>query len=134
MLLLYSWMTDSDHWLPISKLDKIKMALANLQELYPEVNIAKEYNGGIGEGTGKYLGEAFPIEWAVQWPLGDATFYPSQFSYLFPVMQQPQGKIYFAGEHLSVYHTWILGAIDSAKRCVGQIFGVCVDHLKKENR
>ena len=120
VLLLYSWMTDSNHWLPVSKEEKIRMALENLQTLYPEVNIAEEYAGGK-PGDERYMKEAKPIEWAVQWPLGDATFYAGQFSSLYPIMVRPQKNIYFAGEHLSVYHTWIVGAMDSAKVAVGQM-------------
>ena len=113
VLLCYSWMTDSNHWLPKSKSDKIRMALDNLKQIYPEVDIYKEYAGSAsGE---EFLKEGVPIEWAVRWPLGDATFYAGQFSNLYPIMKLPQGNIYFAGEHLSVYHTWIVGAIDSAK-------------------
>ena len=131
VLLLYSWMTDSNHWLPKTKLEKVNMALSNLQELYPEVDISDLYAGGK-EGDESYLKEAFPVEWAVQWPLGDATFYPNQFRYLFPVMQQPQGQIYFAGEHLSMYHTWIVGALDSAKCAVSQLLAKEVAFLKQE--
>ena len=120
VLLLYSWMTDSNHWLPKSDEDKVRIALENLQTIYPEVNIADEYAGGK-PGDPSYLTEAVPIEWAVKWPLGDATFYAGQFSSLFPLMIQPQKNIYFAGEHLSVYHTWIVGAMDSAKLAVQQM-------------
>ena len=81
-------MTDSNHWLPKSKLEKIKLALLNLQELYPEIDIPSMYAGGK-EGDERYLKEAFPVEWVLQWPLGDATFYAGQFSYLFQIMNQP---------------------------------------------
>jgi monoamine oxidase len=128
VLLLYSWMTDSNHWLPKSNLEKVNLALSNLQELYPEVDIYDQYAGG-SPGNENYLKEAFPVEWAVQWALGDATFYPSQFSYLYPIMKQPQGQIYFTGEHLSVYHTWIVGALDSANHTVCQLLGHNVGHL-----
>ena len=131
VLLLYSWMTDSDHWLPKSKEQKIKYALRNLKELYPEVDIDKEYAGSISEEA--FLKEAFPVEWAVKWPLGDATFYAGQFSSLYPIMTQPQDNIYFAGEHLSVYHTWIVGALDSARTAVQQLLCKLIDsNLKVE--
>lgn len=129
VLLFYSWMTDSNHWLPKSKLEKVNMALSNLQDLYPEVDISDLYAGGK-EGDENYLKEAFPVEWAVQWPLGNATFYPTQFRYLYPVMKQPQKQIFFAGEHLSLHHTWIFGALDSARYAVGQLLGKKVEFLK----
>lgn len=129
VLLLYSWMTDSNHWLPKSDQEKIKMALLNLQTLYPEVDVAGEYAGGTDETSPSYLNEAFPVEWAVKWPLGDATFYAGQFSYLYPVMKEPQGEIYFSGEHLSVYRSWIAGALDSATETVSQLLGETVSSL-----
>ena len=119
VLIWYSWMTDSNHWLPKTKVEKIKMALQNLQQIYPEVDIDKEYAGSESEEA--FLKEAFPVEWAVRWPLGDATFYAGQFSSLYPIMKLPQGNIYFAGEHLSVYHTWIVGALDSAHYTVQKL-------------
>ena len=122
VLLLYSWMTDFNHWLPKTHLEKVNLALNNLQKLYPEVDIYDLYAGGT-PGSENYLKEAFPVQWAVEWPLGDATFYPSQFSNLYPTMKQPQKQIYFTGEHLSVYHTWIVGALDSARNTVRQILG-----------
>ena len=128
VLLLYSWMTDARQWLPITNLEKVNLALGNLQELYPEVNIYEEYAGG-SSGDENYLKEAFPVDWGMEWPLGNATFYPSQFSHLYPIMKQPQGQIYFAGEHLSVYHTWIVGALDSAKDTVCQVLGYNVGYL-----
>ena len=121
-------MTDSNHWLPKSKLEKINIALSNLQELYPEVDVRDQYAGGK-EGDENYLKEAFPVEWAVQWPLGDATFYPTQFEYLYPVMKRPQQQIYFAGEHLSMYHTWIVGAFDSARYAVSQLLGKKIPYI-----
>lgn len=96
VLLLYSWMTDSNHWLPVSKERKVKMALQNLQELYPEVDIANEYAGGRPSDP-SFLDEAVPIEWAVKWPLGDATFYAGQFSSLYPIMIHPQNGVFFCG-------------------------------------
>lgn len=43
VLLQYSWMTDTNHWLPLSETEKVQLALRYLQELYPEVNIPEEY-------------------------------------------------------------------------------------------
>ena len=119
VLLQYSWMTDANHWLPQSETEKVQLALRYLQELYPEVNIPEEYAGSASEED--FLKEAFIVEWAAKWPMGDATFYPNQFSVLFPKMVLPRGNIYFAGEHLSVYHTWIAGALDSARFAVDQL-------------
>lgn len=119
VLLMYSWMTDSNHWLPKSDEEKIAMGLKYLKELYPNVDIHNEYTG-----------KSFAIEWATNGPAGVANFYEGQFTHLYPIMLKPQGNIYFAGDHLSVNHAWIVGALDSAKRAVEQICHRELDYLK----
>jgi len=103
----------------------VQLALQYLQELYPDVNIPEEYAGSACEED--FLKEASPIDWAAKWPLGDATFYANQFTTLWPRMVLPRGNIFFAGEHLSVYHTWIVGAMDSAKVAVQQLLRKNID-------
>ncbi len=103
VLLLYSWMTDAYNWLPMSEEDRIRIGLEDLQTLYQ----------GTVDIQSQFL-EAFSVAWPIKWATGDAMFYPGQFSELFNVAQAPEGNVYFAGEHLSVHHTWIVGAIDSA--------------------
>jgi monoamine oxidase len=124
VLLLYSWMGDSDNWLTMSSSKKVMLALNNLQVLYPEVDVYGEYCGGSPDGE-NYLKEALPVHW----PFAAAFFHPSQFSYLYPVMKQPQGQIFFTGEHLGMFHTWMASALDSAKDTVGQVLGLEVEHL-----
>lgn len=125
VLLQYSWMTDANHWLPLSETEKVQLALRYLQELYPEVNIPEEYAGSASEED--FLKEAFFIEWSAKWPQGDATFFPGQFTTLWSRMIRPRGNIFFAGEHLSVYHTWIVGALDSAVVAVKQLLCKNID-------
>ena len=124
VLLMYSWMADSNNWLSKPIFEKVKMALNNLQVLYPEVDIFNEYCGGNPDEE-NYLKEAVPVHW----PFAAAVFYPSQFSYLYPVMKEPQGQIFFTGEHLGMFHTWMGSALDSAKDTVGQVLGQEVEHL-----
>jgi monoamine oxidase len=109
-LLLYSWMTDAYDWLPKSQEDRVRIGLQNLQKLYgDEVNVREEFI------------EAFDVAWPMEWATGDAMFFPGQFRRLFNVARRPEGNIYFAGEHLSVHHTWIVGALDSALLACQQI-------------
>ncbi|EXJ72280.1 uncharacterized protein A1O5_04784 [Cladophialophora psammophila CBS 110553] len=61
-----------------------------------------------------------------------ALFGPGQFSYLYPLMQQPHCRgdgsnkvgFYFAGEATSAHHAWISGAFDSAYTTVWQWAGI----------
>ena len=38
-------------------------------------------------------------------------------------MRQPEGNVYFAGEHISIHHTWIAGATDTAADAVKCMLG-----------
>ena len=50
-----------------------------------------------------------------------ALFAPEQQTSLQQAIVQPEGRIYFAGEHCSLYHAWIQGSIESALRVSRQI-------------
>jgi monoamine oxidase len=121
-LLLYSWMSDAYNWLPMSEADRIRIGLDDLQTLY----------AGVVDVKSQFI-EAFSVAWPIEWATGDAMFFPGQFGQLFNVARLPENHIYFAGEHLSVHHTWIVGALDSALEAVQQIAGlpdlqpICVD-------
>ena len=122
VLVTYCWMTDTNHWLPKSREEKVKLALQDLQMLYPEVKIFEEYAGG-NPGDSSFLDDSFMhiAQWGIEWSLGDAAFYPGQFTSLNSIMKKSRGNVYFAGEHLSTFHGWIAGAIDSAIETV-QLF------------
>lgn len=103
VLLLYSWMTDAYNWLPQKPDERVRLALRDLQTLYQgTVDIHEQFI------------ESYDVAWPSEWATGDAMFFPGQFRQLFNAARQPEQNIYFAGEHLSVHHTWIVGALDSA--------------------
>ena len=113
VLLLYAWMTDAVAWLPQAEDDRVRLALRDLQTTYGElVKIDEQFI------------EAFEVNWTIEESTGDAMFFPGQFKNLFNVARQPEGNVYFAGEHLSVHHTWIVGAIDSALLACQQMLGM----------
>ena len=47
-----------------------------------------------------------------------AWFMPGQHSALYRYVVAPEGRIHFAGEHASLTHTWMQGALESALRAV----------------
>jgi monoamine oxidase len=112
VLLLYSWMTDAYNFLPVNEADRVRIGLEDLQKLYQ----------GTVDIKAQFI-EAFSVAWPVEWATGDAMFFPGQFGQLFNVAREPEGNVFFAGEHLSVQHTWIVGAIDSALVAVKQMLG-----------
>lgn len=113
VLLLYSWMSDAQAWLPQSTDERIRIALRDLQALY----------GPAGIDVGAEFLEACAVAWPNEWSTGDAKFLPGQFRSLFNAAREPEGNVYFAGEHLSVHHTWIVGALDSALNAVRLLTG-----------
>jgi monoamine oxidase len=48
-------------------------------------------------------------------------FSPGQHETLYKYMVEPEGRLFFAGEHASLTHTWMQGALESALRAVQQI-------------
>jgi monoamine oxidase len=57
-----------------------------------------------------------------KWSCGAFAFYqPGQFARLQRDVIAPEGRIHFAGEHASRSHTWMEGALDSARRAAGEI-------------
>ncbi|KUF18169.1 flavin monoamine oxidase family protein [Streptomyces silvensis] len=117
VLLQYAWMTDAYTWLPQDRDTRVARALYDLQLLHPEVDVHSLFI------------EAHDVTWSTQWAAGDAKFLPGQFRELFTAGQSAESDIHFAGEHLSVHHTWILGALDSARVACRQITGRHLPYL-----
>ena len=125
VLIFYNISNDSTILSLKSKKQRISLALRNLQLLYPEVSIAEEYAGGLDPEDDKFLDESFLNDWSV---LG-ILYRPGQFLSLFPVLAKPQSQVYFAGSHLSFNRSWIVGALESAKRAVQQIMKNSLNQL-----
>jgi len=61
-----------------------------------------------------------PVDGVCQlWQQAYALFFPGQYSHDYIPMVQPEHGVYFAGEHLSAHHAWIVGAMYSAADAVG---------------
>jgi monoamine oxidase len=50
-----------------------------------------------------------------------AYFEPGQMATLLPVAQRAEGRIHFAGEHTSVWHGWMNGALESGNRAAVEV-------------
>jgi monoamine oxidase len=120
VLLVYSWMTDADAWLPLTPEERRSLALANLAEIY---------NGQVDTRDGSVINvydlimSTSDAVWSARNSTGDAKFLPGQFTSRFEAARRPEGSVYFAGEHLSRHHTWIAGALESAWETVSSIIG-----------
>ena len=120
VLLVYSWMTDADAWLPLTPTERQTLALANLAEIYN--GLVDTRDGSIVD-VHALLIETSDAVWSARNSTGDAMFLPGQFLSRFEAARSPEANVYFAGEHLSHHHTWIAGALESAWVTVADIVG-----------
>ncbi|KAH8988376.1 flavin-containing amine oxidoreductase-domain containing protein [Lactarius akahatsu] len=120
VLLVYSWMTDADAWLPLTTEERKSLALANLAEIYNGLVDAKD--GSVINVYDLIMATSDAV-WSARNSTGDAMFLPGQFLSRFEAARQPERNVYFAGEHLSHHHTWIAGALESAWETVADIIG-----------
>lgn len=104
ILASYTWSEDAQRWGSLSARDRIEQALEDVAEIHPQV--LKEFEVGTSWmwHDDEFAGGAF------------ALFDPGQQSLLYEEIIRPEGRIYFAGEHASLHHAWIQGAIESGLR------------------
>ncbi|MCF6136605.1 flavin monoamine oxidase family protein [Pseudalkalibacillus berkeleyi] len=106
----YTWEDDAMVWVSMSKERRLQYALKNLAKIYGE-EILHEYVAGAVHswGADPYAAGAYTM------------FKPNQESELFPHLATPEGRLHFAGEHTSVPHGWIQGAIESGIRAAIEV-------------
>jgi hypothetical protein len=96
---------------PIPAEDRHQYALRGLTEIY-------------GDGIRQYFTGAAQTESWIEnyYSFGEAAvFSPSQMTALHPYIQLPEGPLHFVGEHTSLKHAWIEGAIESGTRAALEI-------------
>ena len=93
----------------LSDSDRICQALDDVAEIHPQ--ITKEFEVGVSKmwHDDEFAGGAF------------ALFDPGQQTLLYEHIITPEGRIHFAGEHASLAHAWIQGAIESGLRAAHEI-------------
>jgi monoamine oxidase len=111
ILASYTWSEDAQRWGSLSPQDRIVQALEDVAEIHPQVT--KEFEAGASWmwHDDEFAGGAF------------ALFDPGQQSLLHKEIIRPEGRIYFGGEHASLQHAWIQGAIESGLRTAITIHG-----------
>jgi monoamine oxidase len=107
----YTWGEDAQRWGSLAPGDRIAQALENLAVLHPQ--ITREFEVGVSHmwHDDEFAGGAF------------ALFEPGQFRRLHAVSGAPEGRLHFAGEHTSLAHAWIQGAIESGLRAALEVHG-----------
>ena len=84
-------------------------ALENVARIHPQVADAFEVGASKSWHDDEFAGGDF------------AFFLPEQQTLLHQAIVAPEGRIHFAGEHASLYHSWIQGAIESGLRAARDV-------------
>lgn len=106
VLASYTWGEDALRWDSLTVPERLEMALDGLAQIHGP-GIRKLHRGGA---TKSWMQDPFSCGEA-------AIFAPGQFESVMPFLIEPEGgKVHFAGEHTSLKHAWIEGAIESGVR------------------
>jgi monoamine oxidase len=105
----YTWEEDARRWGALPDEERITQALRYLSEIHPQVTTEFERGASKVWGADKYAGGAF------------AFFEPGQETRLYHHIIAPEGPIHFAGEHASLKHAWIEGAVESGLRAAQEV-------------
>lgn len=113
ILASYTWSDDASRWDSIPSEDRYNVALKGLVEIYgPGI---KRFFTGFG-ATQSWMEDYYAYGEA-------AVFTAGQLTTLHPHIPTPEGLVHFAGEHTSLKHAWIEGAIESGVRAALEIHG-----------
>ncbi|MBA2253720.1 MAG: flavin monoamine oxidase family protein [Chloroflexi bacterium] len=109
LLASYTWGQDALQWGAMDPETRLEEALDDVAQIHPRIR--DEFESGASHA---WYGD--------RWARGAfAMFAPEQQSALQADIVKPEGRILFAGEHCSLYHAWIQGALESGIRAAQQI-------------
>ncbi|MDQ3991955.1 MAG: flavin monoamine oxidase family protein [Actinomycetota bacterium] len=109
LLASYTWGQDALQWGATDEETRLEEALDDVAIIHPSVR--DEFEVGASHA---WYGD--------RWARGAfALFAPEQQSSLQEAIVAPEGRIHFAGEHCSLYHAWIQGALESGIRAARAI-------------
>jgi monoamine oxidase len=109
LLASYTWGEDAQRWGSLAPADRVVQALENVAQLHPEVTGEVEAGASYMWHDDEFAGGAF------------ALFEPGQLTRLHATIVAPEGRIHFAGEHASLAHAWIEGAVESGLRAALEV-------------
>jgi len=109
LLASYTWGQDALQWGAMDDETRQEEALDDVARIHPRIR--EEYEGGASHAW-----------YSDRWARGAfALFAPEQQSDLQADIVRPEGRYFFAGEHCSLYHAWIQGALESGIRVARDI-------------
>lgn len=105
----YTYGEDAARWRALPTEERVGQALKYVAQVHPQVT--KEFEVGVCKvwGEDRFAGGAF------------ALFEPGQQSRLHRHIIAPEGPVHFAGEHASLKHCWIEGAVESGLRAAQEV-------------
>ncbi len=105
----YTWGKDAQRWSYLDPTVRLVQPLDQVAQIHPQVLDEFEVGASHMWQNDEFAGGAF------------ALFEPGQQTRLHQHIIAPEGRIHFAGEHASLGHRWIQGAIESGLRAAVEI-------------
>jgi len=111
MLASYSWGQAARRLASLPHPERAAAVLQHLSRVHPQLR-----QPGVVRQTASWSWDNHPYSGgAFAW------FMPGQHTAVYRYVTAPEGRIYFAGEHTSLAHTWMQGALESGLRAVQQM-------------
>jgi monoamine oxidase len=109
MLASYTWGQDALRYGAMDQESVLEQALEDVAKIHPSIRTEFEVGAVYHWYDDPYARGAF------------ALFEPEQQTRLQGDIVAPEGRVHFAGEHTSLYHAWIQGALESGIRAAREI-------------
>jgi monoamine oxidase len=109
LLASYTWGQDALQWGAMDEETRLEEALDDVERIHPRIRDVYEVGATHAWYSDRWARGAF------------AMFAPGQQTELQEDIVRPEGRIHFAGEHCSLYHAWIQGALESGIRAAQAI-------------
>jgi monoamine oxidase len=109
LLASYTWGQDALQWGAMDPETRLEEALDDVSRIHPRIREVYEVGASHAWYGDRWARGAF------------ALFAPEQQTALQADIVAPEGRVLFAGEHCSLYHAWIQGALESGIRAARHI-------------
>ncbi|HXG26748.1 MAG TPA: flavin monoamine oxidase family protein [Candidatus Binatia bacterium] len=109
LLASYTWDQDAARWGAMDEETRLEEALEDVAKIHPRIREVYEVGASHAWYDDRFANGAF------------AMFQAGQQTALQADIVRPEGRIHFAGEHCSLHHAWIQGALESGLRAARAI-------------
>jgi monoamine oxidase len=111
LLASYSWGQPARAMAQKTEVERRQAVLDEIGKIHPEIR-----EPGVLRRTASWAWDEH------RWSRGGyVLFKPGEHTTLHPHIVRPEGRVYFAGEHASLAHSWIEGALQSSLRAVREL-------------